>query len=317
MKTQEKDYYALLGVPREATVTEIKRAYRKLAKQYHPDVNKNPDAGQRFAEITEAYDTLTDPDRRGRYDRLHGTHTGNGTTGAGSSWWQHTNSGNGTKTGTGSADSNPQAASAILKVLEEIWLEIRRRHPEVPRVVIIIASGTEGKQARLGHHAPGRWSVAGEQRAEIMISGEGLRRGAQAVLATMLHEAAHALAAERGIQDTSRQGRYHNRKFKTHAEELGITVEHDDKTGWSLTTLPGHTAAAYATQIGALQAAITLWRHDEHHPSNGTNGTARRNTNLIAAICPCGRSIRVAASTLAAAPIICEACGGSFEPKAS
>jgi hypothetical protein len=248
---------------------------------------------------------------------LHGTGTGGNTTGAGNSWRQHTNSGNGTKTGTDSADSDGQAASRILKVLEDIWLEIRRRHPEIPKVVIIIASGTEGKQARLGHHAPGRWNVAGEQRAEIMISGEGLRRGAYAVLATMLHEAAHALAAARGIQDTSRQGRYHNRKYKAHAEELGIAVEHDDRTGWSTTTLPGDTAAWYTTQITTLATAITLWRHDEHHTPNGTTGTARRNSNLIAAACPCGRSIRVAASTLATAPITCQACDGSFEPKAS
>jgi curved DNA-binding protein CbpA len=317
MKTQQKDYYALLGVSRDATVTQIKRAYRKLAKQYHPDLNNSPDAAERFREITEAYDTLTDPDRRRRYDRLHGTSTGTGSnTGAGNSWRQHTSSGNGTKTGTGSAGEDTQAASRILKVLEDIWLEIRRRHPEIPRVVVIIASGTEGKQARFGHHAPGRWNVAGEQRAEIMISGEGLRRGAQQVLATMLHEAAHALAAERGIQDTSRQGRYHNRKFKTTAEQLGITVEHDTKAGWSITTLPAHTAAAYTTQIVALETAITLWRHDEHTP-NGTTGTTRRNSNLIAAACPCGRSIRVAASTLAAAPITCDACTGSFEPKAS
>src|SRR5215467_11554883 len=172
MKTQEKDYYAILGVCAGATLSEIKRAYRKLAKQYHPDVNNNPDAAERFRELTEAYDTLTDPDRRRRYDQLHGTGTGTGTgtntTGAGNSWRQHTSSGNGTKTGTGSTDSDGQAASRILKVLEDIWLKIRRRHPEIPRVVIIIASGTEGKQARLGHHAPGRWNVAGEQRAEIM-----------------------------------------------------------------------------------------------------------------------------------------------------
>jgi curved DNA-binding protein CbpA len=320
MKTQEKDYYALLGIPPNATSADIKRAYRKLAKKYHPDVNKNSDAAERFREITEAYDTLTDPDRRRRYDRTRGTHTGNNTTGAGNAWRQHTNSRNGTKTGTGSAGEDSQAASRILQVLEFIWLEIRRRHPEIPRVVIIIASGTEGKHTRFGHHAPGRWNVAGEQRAEIMISGEGLRRGAHAVLATMLHEAAHALAAERGIQDTSRQGRYHNRKFKTHAEELGITVEHDPRTGWSITTLPGHTAAQYPSHIALLETAITLWRHDEHHTTNGTNGTngtTRRNSNLIAAACPCGRSIRVAASTLAAAPITCQACDGSFEPKAS
>ena len=51
-------------------------AYRKLAKQYHPDVNNSTDAADQFREITEAYDTLTDPDRRRRYDRLHGTCTG-------------------------------------------------------------------------------------------------------------------------------------------------------------------------------------------------------------------------------------------------
>jgi hypothetical protein len=152
------------------------------------------------------------------------------------------------------------------------WLEIRRRHPEIPRVVIIIASGTEGKHARFGHHAPGRWNVAGEQRAEIMISGEGLRRGAHAVLATMLHEAAHALAAARGIQDTSRQGRYHNRKFKAHAEELGITVEHDQRTGWSITTLrlyrrpvpQPHRLAGDRDHLVAPRRTPHHWRHQRH-----------------------------------------------------
>ena len=55
-----------------------------------------------------------------------------------------------------------------------------------------------------------------------MISGEGLRRTAHDVLGTLLHEAAHALAHARGIKDTSRQGRYHNKHFKTLAEELGL-----------------------------------------------------------------------------------------------
>ena len=80
--TTTTDYYALLGVPPDATTAQIKSAYRKLAKQYHPDVNDSPDAAERFREITEAYDTLTDPDRRRRYDRLHGTRTGtSGTSG--------------------------------------------------------------------------------------------------------------------------------------------------------------------------------------------------------------------------------------------
>ena len=73
MKTTEKDYYALLGVTPDATSAQIKSAYRKLAKQYHPDVNDSPDAAEKFREITEAYDTLLDPDRRSLYDLLHGT----------------------------------------------------------------------------------------------------------------------------------------------------------------------------------------------------------------------------------------------------
>jgi curved DNA-binding protein CbpA len=308
VKTQEKDYYALLSVPSDATTAQIKSAYRKLAKQYHPDINTSSDAAEKFREITEAYDTLTDPDRRRRYDRLHGTRTGT----AGGTWSGFTGTGNRTRTGNGSAHSNGSpAASQILKVLEDIWLEIRRRHPEIPLAVIIIASGTDGKQTRLGSHAPGRWNVAGEQRPEIMISGEGLRRTPGEVLATLLHEAAHALACERGIKDTSRQGRYHNKQFKACAEELGLRIEHDDRTGWSASTITGTTQTAYLPQYDALAEAMTMWRHGE----TTTGPATRRNTNLIAAICPCGRSIRVAASTLAEAPIICQACDGKFQAK--
>jgi curved DNA-binding protein CbpA len=311
VRTQYKDYYALLGVAPDATVAQIKKAYRTLAKQYHPDVNNSPDAAEKFREITEAYDTLTDPDRRRRYDRLHGTHTGT-KTGAGDAWSKFTSSGNRTRAGNGSASSNSsQAASRILKVLEDTWLEIRRWHPDIPPAVIIIASGTDGKQTRLGHHAPGRWNVAGQQYAEIMISGEGLRRTPREVLATLLHEAAHALAHERGIKDTSRQGRYHNKQFKICAEGLGLTVEHDDRNGWSASTTTPAAERAYARQLDALTEAMTLWRHGE----TTTGSTTRRSTNLLAACCPCGRSIRVAASTLAEAPIICQACDGKFQAK--
>jgi curved DNA-binding protein CbpA len=310
VKTQYKDYYALLGVDPGASTAQIKSAYRKLAKQYHPDVNNSPGAAEKFREITEAYDTLTDPDRRRRYDRLHGT--GRTTFGADDEWSRYTRPGNGTHAGNGSASGNSsQAASRVLKVLEDIWLEIRRWHPEIPPAVIIIASGTEGKQARLGHHAPGRWNVAGQQYAEIMISGEGLRRTPREVLGTLLHEAAHALAHERGIKDTSRQGRYHNKHFKTHAEELGLAAEHDDKFGWSAAKITAATETAYARQLADLTLAMTMWRHGE----TTTGPAARRSTNLIAAACPCGRSIRVAASTLAEAPITCQACDGDFQAK--
>jgi hypothetical protein len=59
---------------------------------------------------------------------------------------------------------------------------------------------------------------------------------------------------------------------------------------------------------------MTLWRHDEFTATTGT-GNGARASNLIAAVCPCGRSIRIAATTLAAAPVTCGACGGDFTPK--
>src|ERR1700751_2174161 len=65
-----KDYYATLGVDRGRTAEEIKKSYRKLARKYHPDVSKEPDAEERFKEVAEAYETLKDPEKRAAYDQL-------------------------------------------------------------------------------------------------------------------------------------------------------------------------------------------------------------------------------------------------------
>ncbi|MEQ7006263.1 J domain-containing protein [Actinopolymorpha sp. B17G11] len=64
----DRDFYEILGVPRTASLEEIQRAYRKLARAHHPDINKDPAAEERFKDISEAYDVLSDPDTRRRYD---------------------------------------------------------------------------------------------------------------------------------------------------------------------------------------------------------------------------------------------------------
>ena len=65
-----KDYYAVMGVAKDATQDEIKRAYRKLARKYHPDVSSETDAEARFKEVGEAYEVLKDPEKRAAYDEL-------------------------------------------------------------------------------------------------------------------------------------------------------------------------------------------------------------------------------------------------------
>jgi hypothetical protein len=197
------------------------------------------------------------------------------------------------------------AASLLVAALEHTWQTIRIRHPELPQAVLVVASGAEGKRLNLGHFAPHRWQVKGADRHEVLVGGEGLQRGPLEVLGTLLHEAAHGLAQASGVQDTSRQGRYHNRRYATLARELGLEVASVQPIGWSATTVPEHIAAAYAGPLQELQAALVLWRSHEHR-----SGAGPRSRNLRG----CGRRIRVAKATLAEAPILCSRCSQPFQP---
>jgi len=72
-----RDYYEILGIPRTASVDEVKTAFRKLARQYHPDVSTEANAEEKFKEINEAYGVLSDPEKRARYDRFGHSGLGN------------------------------------------------------------------------------------------------------------------------------------------------------------------------------------------------------------------------------------------------
>jgi curved DNA-binding protein len=83
-----KDYYAILEVKRDATADDIKTAYRRLARKYHPDVSKEKDAEEKFKEMAEAYETLKDPEKRAAYDQL-GSHAPGQEFRPGPDWGRH------------------------------------------------------------------------------------------------------------------------------------------------------------------------------------------------------------------------------------
>jgi hypothetical protein len=215
------------------------------------------------------------------------------------------------------------ATGPLVLALEAAWETMRERHPAIAPAVIVVASGTMGGSPRYGHFAAARWrrAVDGGELAEILVSGEGLERGAVPVLGTLLHEGAHALAHARGVKDTSRQGRWHNAKYRRFAEELGLVLRQVDGIGWSGTVVPAETAAAYAEQLEAIAAAIVVYRRAENESgpgvvagiegggSEGESGTSSKGGGIE---CPCGRRIRVARAVLEAGPISCGLCGGDF-----
>lgn len=230
---------------------------------------------------------------------------------------------------------DPVVASAMVAALENGWSTIRERHPDVPAAVMTVGAGSIGAAAgtlKLGHFAAARWRRGqdGEPTAEIFIGGEGLAAGPVGVLGTLLHEAAHAIAHTRGITDTSRGGRYHNRRYAALAEEVGVTVAQTGTTGWSETTVPQATQDAYAPLLAQLGEALTWWRRaegsvfttpgaadgDDDQDDDGGHGTPdggrKSSNNGVSASCECGRRIRVATSTYTAGPIVCGLCGTEF-----
>lgn len=208
------------------------------------------------------------------------------------------------------AAKKQRVSAQLIEAFERAWAAIQKHHPEVPDVLFITGSGADGRRnsLRLGHYATGAWSASkGKGKLpELFVGGEGFKRGARDVLGTLIHEAAHGLADARKIQDTSRQGRYHNKKFKALGEEMGLVITKTGNIGWSGTEVPDATAKKYAKVIRDLDKAMTFYR------SGQARGRRKPKKTQPPATCGCDRKIRVAPSTLEKAPITCGACGENF-----
>jgi hypothetical protein len=204
--------------------------------------------------------------------------------------------------------------AGLLTALEHAWAAIRARHPEVPDAVLIVGSGSPAKGSqslKWGHFASLRWQSGDTQLPEVLVSGEGLSRTPAEVFTTLLHEATHGLADTRNIQDTSRQGRWHNQKFATLAAELGLTATKHDKLGYSPCTLTDTASVDYADTITALGAALRAYRHPE---SAGDGKQRTNNNNGVSCECKCPRKIRLSTSAFDEGPIVCATCKAAFLP---
>jgi hypothetical protein len=203
----------------------------------------------------------------------------------------------------------------LVAALENAWAAIRDQHAEIPEVVVLIGTGADrgGALRKLGHFAAQRWHLAGGgQRSEILVASEGLDRSPDTVLATLLHEAAHALAFTRRIRDTSQRGRYHNRRFAVVAAELGLQAAPLRPYGLAATTMLPITQARYAAVLDELADALVLWRAVE--PS-ATKTTGRRAEPTVLCLCACPRQIRLRWSVVHGAPVLCAECGAPFLPR--
>src|SRR6266511_5891689 len=180
------------------------------------------------------------------------------------------------------------SGSSLITALEDTWATIRRHLPDLPEVVFITGTGLRhaaaaSVDARWGHFGAQRWvagrpqptatptteagqdaklQVAADRKPELFVAGECFAEGAEHTLTTILHEAAHALAHARGVKETSRQGKYHNRRYVELAAELGLEWPTDTKAhpvnGFSEVQLSQPTSEVYATTIAGLDTAITL-----------------------------------------------------------
>lgn len=232
--------------------------------------------------------------------------------------------------GDGLDETDPATASQLVAACEAAWADIRTHHPDLPAAVVVLGTGIErGRLVKLGHWWGGQWLADGQARGEVLLAGEALHLEPAAVFEVLLHEAAHGMNAARGIKDTSRGGRYHNKHFATTAREALLRVRPMPPYGMAATELTPAARERYAPTIERLGEAMRIARQIrrgvrvgagteiEGAPGQG-EGTGQTDTERKkdngAAACACGRKLRMAPKTLAAGPVLCGLCRSEFQP---
>jgi hypothetical protein len=200
-------------------------------------------------------------------------------------------------------ESKTENLSGIVSALEQAHALIQEK-TGAPRATILVTRKT-GRT--MGHFTHAKlWKAGDEAFHEIMISANYFERGARAVLGTLLHETAHSLDLQAGIQGVTGDG-YHNKKFKETAEALGLTITQAKGIGWSVTEVSDACAERWAEALALIENALALMADSEQAKKTGG-----RNKNLKSARCGCGGVIRLSATVLEKCAPKCQNCGEYF-----
>jgi curved DNA-binding protein len=185
-----KDYYSTLGVERTATHDEIKRAFRKLARKYHPDVSKEPDAEARFKEVAEAHEALIDPERRAAYDDIAQRHARGQPFEPPPGWDSgYEYSGRGPDGRAGRQQADPMDERAFSDFFESLFGQ----------------AGGDGPRRQAGGRRGGRGEAAagGDHHAKVAIDLQDAVRGAQRTISLrmpVVDASGHTTLQERQLE---------------------------------------------------------------------------------------------------------------------
>jgi len=207
-----------------------------------------------------------------------------------------------TATSTKAKASKAEALSTITKALEQAH-EIIKAETGAPRATLLVTRDLKGRKGHFTPFTP--WRTNEEAFSEIAFNLEHFTTPEE-LLSTLLHEVAHSLNHMNNIEDCS-SNQYHNGKFKTQAEALGLKTE-KTKKGYSATTLTEFGAKRWAKALKILSNAFDL-------TAIGNEASAKpkgRNTNLIKAQCDCGNTIRLSRGVLESG-VTCNTCEEIFK----
>jgi hypothetical protein len=203
---------------------------------------------------------------------------------------------------TGKA-SKAEALSTLTRALEQAH-ELIKTETGAPRATILVTRALKGRKGHFTPFTP--WQNGGESFNEIAFNLEHFTTGEE-ILSTLLHEVAHSMNHANGIQDCS-ANQYHNSKFKSQAEALGLETHEIKGKGHASTTLTAFGAKRWSKALAILTKALELTATGE-----GTSAKPKgRNTNLIKAMCDCENVIRLSRGVLESG-VTCNQCEEMFK----